>query len=85
MSKASFIKIFVFLGAVVLLSACDKTCDASKESVCEAYVPANESCQTTYSKWFYDEGSNTCQLVTYTGCTQRGFESEAACQVCICD
>jgi hypothetical protein len=85
MSGTSFIKMLVFASSVILFSACDKECDASKAEACEVYVPANESCQTQFKRWFYDESSNSCQLVEYTGCTQRGFETQSDCQICVCD
>lgn len=85
MPLSSFVKIAAFATAIILFSACDKDCDASKTDACEVYVPANEPCQTEFKRWFYDEGSNSCQLVEYTGCTQRGFETQSDCQVCVCD
>lgn len=85
MSGTRFIKLFLLIGSVTFFASCEKDCDASKATVCEERVPANETCKTKFKRWFYDEGSNTCQIVEYTGCSQRGYATEGECQICVCD
>ena len=46
--------------------------------------PQDELCQAYFERWFFDENSNTCQLIGYSGCSETGFASQEDCQQCLC-
>ncbi|RQO32173.1 hypothetical protein DBR32_00735 [Taibaiella sp. KBW10] len=78
-------KIYLIILACVLigLSACSKKC-ATEGAACEDTVPTNELCKAYFQRWFYNPQTNSCELKGYSGCSAKGFASEAACSTCAC-
>ena len=69
----------------LLFIQCDKNC-AEKPSTCEEQ-PASSgiTCQAYWESWVYDEATNNCEYVGYSGCGPIGFETEKECEACECN
>ncbi|HLU18293.1 MAG TPA: BPTI/Kunitz domain-containing protein [Edaphocola sp.] len=44
----------------------------------------NQACQAIFNRWFYNQQTNTCELISYTGCDASGFKTEEECMACKC-
>jgi len=77
-------KKLIILAIIAMTSlGCEPDCEDQAEACTE--VPAmNEDCDAYFMRWFYDDGANTCSQIGYSGCEQYGFETQAACEACIC-
>ncbi len=64
------------------LLACDK-CDAPT-GACAESAPTDEVCQAYFQRWFYQEGSNSCEQISYSGCEAYGFATKEECESCKC-
>ncbi len=76
-----------FLLAITLtlgLSSCSKECETTNP-VCNESAPTAEICLAVFQRWFYNEETNSCEQITYSGCSEYGFETKAACQECECN
>jgi hypothetical protein len=71
----------IFLFSLSIIS-CKKKCE-SQIATC-AETPPNELCQAVFSRWFYNKDKNKCELITYSGCSQKGFSTEKECEECQC-
>lgn len=75
------------VGALLLSSAaCRRDHDFhhschSSQPACMDTVP-NEACQAVFQRWFFDQNTQTCRQVTYSGCSARGFATQAECVEC---
>lgn len=82
-------KIVLFVAAAGTLAfgatSCSKTCEAFTNQKCKDRVPTKEACQAQYKRWFYNQQEDKCRLVEYTGCSDKGFVSEADCNSCKCN
>jgi hypothetical protein len=74
------------LSIAILLSFsnCKKECEPTN-TTCNDTVPTNELCLAYFSRWFYNSSSNKCELIGYSGCSQKGFETEQECEACLCN
>lgn len=72
------------IAATTIFAACKQDC-AVTNSRCEERPPVGEACLAYFERWFYNEGSNSCELISYSGCSQKGFETKAECEACVCD
>ena len=82
--KKFFFK-FLFLQVFFLLS-CSKnetTCEPTNVT-CNETVPTNELCQAYFTRWFFDKNTNSCSQKSYSGCSQKGFETKVDCENCKC-
>jgi Kunitz/Bovine pancreatic trypsin inhibitor domain len=72
--------------SIVLTStfACKKDCTRSQSTACNETVPTGELCQAYFQRWFYNPSTNTCTLVGYSGCSQKGFATKIECDSCLC-
>lgn len=52
---------------------------------CSQVPPTNEICLAFFQKWFYDNQSKTCNMVSYSGCSDLGFKTKVECEACNCD
>jgi hypothetical protein len=75
---------FLFLTAILFIGACQKNCDNAL-ATCSERPPNNEACAAYFERWFYNAGTNQCELIGYSGCGAYGFATEAECQACLCD
>jgi len=72
----------------ILLSitiACEKgkDCD-NKDLVCKEIPPTDEACRAYFTRWFYNEETNSCEEIGYSGCSAYGFETKEECENCGC-
>lgn len=49
---------------------------------CRDTVPTSELCQAAFQRWFYNPNHNNCELISYSGCSQKGFASKEDCEKC---
>lgn len=77
--------LFCLLGITFVLgmSSCNRNCNPS-DAVCHDSPPLDEACQAAFNRWFFDKTQNSCQLVAYSGCSQKGFASQQECEACKC-
>jgi len=76
--------IFLFLSIITLSwTACENENCYPVE--CEVQPPTDDPCDGIFQEWFYNITTNTCELIEYSGCGGHGFETQAACEVCICN
>lgn len=75
--------LLLFLTVAILFS-CSKKCDEVKPAACSDVPPTNEACLAAFQRWFYQSGSSTCELVSYSGCGQYGFDTKEDCESCRC-
>ena len=59
---------------------CDDT-----NTACSQVPPTNEICSAFFQKWFYDNQTKRCNLVSYSGCSDLGFKTKKECEACNCD
>ncbi|RQO32175.1 hypothetical protein DBR32_00745 [Taibaiella sp. KBW10] len=78
-------KAYLTILAVLLigLSSCSKKCKTAG-GACNDTVPTNEACLAYFQRWFYNPQTNTCELKAYSGCSAKGFATEAECNTCKC-
>lgn len=74
----------VIFVAIVGLMACKKDCNC-QPAACSEVPPTDEACQAYFQRWFYDAASNSCTQIGYSGCSQKGFATQAECEACKCD
>lgn len=72
----------ILLLAIASLSACKKECDSSVPA-CKDQPPTNEMCAAAFNRWFYNAQTNQCQLISYSGCSQKGFATKQDCDGCV--
>lgn len=82
MMKRRFTSITAFATLFVLLS-CSKDCEPDLAKCNE--VPESGICAAYQEGWFFDKGANTCQKIGFSGCYDRGFETEQECNECKCN
>ena len=80
MRNLSFILPFISL----LLLSCNKDEDTISSPTCSDTPPQDELCQAAFSRWFYDQSTNSCSQIGYSGCSQKGFASLEECEECKC-
>ena len=66
------------------LTNCSKDCEP-KISICSETPPAGELCQAYFNRFFYSEDKNKCEQIGYSGCSQKGFETQEECEECECN
>lgn len=75
--------IFAVLGiAMILFASCKKSECVAVDERCNDTPPTQEMCTAHFERWFYNASTNTCVLVPYSGCSVKGFETEAECNSC---
>lgn len=67
-----------------LLISCDKDCEYPTD-VCKERPPTNELCEAAFNTWFYNEETNSCEQIGYSGCNAYGFATKSECEACICN
>ncbi len=77
-------RIILLLLAGMALGSCKKECTLNN-STCKDFPPTGELCTASFSRWFYDQESNSCEQIGYSGCSVRGFATQQECEQCACD
>lgn len=75
--------------SVYLAACCFAGCNKANNcttatGACSDTPPTNEACAAYFERWFYNASENTCEQIGYSGCSQKGFETQAACEKCKC-
>ncbi|MGB0934060.1 MAG: BPTI/Kunitz domain-containing protein [Lishizhenia sp.] len=42
-------------------------------------------CLAYFESWFYNESTNQCEKIGYSGCNANGFETKEECELCACN
>jgi hypothetical protein len=74
--------ILLLCGVVVLSASCKRTCTV-KEDTCSDRPPTDELCEAYFERWFYNSRTDKCELIGYSGCSQKGFATKRACESCV--
>lgn len=77
-------KVLIIAVLGIALSSCKKKCDAPTGKCAESNI-TNEACLAQFQSWFYNEQSHKCELLSYSGCSPKGFETEQDCGQCLCN
>jgi hypothetical protein len=77
-------KILLFPAFLALIFSCEKDCNQIVSSACNDEVPI-ELCQAVFNRWFFNNESNSCEEISYSGCSAKGFETLEDCEQCKCD
>ena len=72
------------LSAVLLLMSCSKNCPEAEMATCLDTPPTEELCQAYFERWFFSKKSNACEMIAYSGCSEKGFDSQLDCEACAC-
>ncbi len=72
----------IFLG-LILSCEKNKNCEISNPA-CAEVPPTNELCDAYFTRWFYNEATNTCEQISYSGCNVYGFATKEECESCGC-
>lgn len=84
MKTMKYFFLFTVLSVAVLSGSCKKKdCDL-KITQCSETPPTNEACQAAFNRWFFNEDANACELIGYSGCSQKGFATQEECEACKC-
>ncbi len=73
--------LLLFLAAAA--AGCKKSCDTRQPAACNDVPPTGELCNAVFSRWFYNAQTGQCQLIQYSGCSQKGFATQQECQSCV--
>lgn len=77
-------KVLLF-AMLLILTSCEEECPATNNPACEEIAPTNEVCAAYFSRWFYDESTKSCEEISYSGCSEKGFGTKEACETCLCN
>ena len=51
-------------------------------ATCNDTPPVGEFCLAYFERWFYNKNTKKCDKIGYSGCSQRGFTTQAECENC---
>ena len=77
--------LMVFIFSIFTIPSCQNDCEMSNDPVCLETPPTDELCLAAFERWFYVEATSQCELIGYSGCSQKGFATEEACTSCGCN
>ena len=74
--------LILICSGLLLLSSCKEDCTISETSVCQVTPPDpnQATCTAYWETWFYDQATNSCQKIGYSGCSPVGFETQEECE-----
>ncbi|MBP6089667.1 MAG: hypothetical protein KA521_00310 [Crocinitomicaceae bacterium] len=78
-------QLIVFIFIVFSSVSCTKDCTDSQQTKCSATPETGTICAAYFESWFYNQGTNTCELIGYSGCSPVGFETKEECESCDCN
>ncbi len=79
-------KKLVIIVSLVSLSfnyGCKGSCVNEEIAACKDTVP-EEACLVAFTNWFYDAKSQSCQEISYSACSPKGFTTKVECDECKC-
>lgn len=78
-------QLIIITALLLSFSSCTKDCTNSQQAACMETPATGTTCAAYFESWFYNQGTNTCELIGYSGCSPVGFETKAACENCGCN
>lgn len=81
--KRKILTLIILLISILGLTNCANDCE-QRISTCTERPPTDELCTAAFDRWFYNEGKNKCEQISYSGCSQNGFETQLECEECKC-
>jgi hypothetical protein len=76
--------LFCFTAIIALLS-CEQEQECDNISACTEDPPPAQTCMAYWESWFYNDETNSCELIGYSGCGPAGFETKEECEKCGCN
>lgn len=83
MKQNLLLKGLLLFGTSLVINCSSRDCGPAPAK-CAEVPPTNEICSANFTRWFYNEGTSKCEQITYTGCSQKGFETLQECEACKC-
>ncbi len=85
----NFTALLMILTGAILITCTDdpvkNDCVQIDSEICEQTVPTDEICAAYFQRWFYNKKSSSCKRISYSGCSQFGFETKIECEACKCN
>lgn len=78
-------RLIVSIALVFCCYSCTKDCANSQQAKCLETPDTGTTCAAYFESWFYNQGTNTCELIGYSGCSPVGFTTKVACESCACN
>lgn len=75
--------LLITIAFLTSMSACTKKCE-NLNPRCSEKEPTTELCLAVFERWFYNEKTNKCEQISYSGCSKLGFETKVECEECEC-
>jgi hypothetical protein len=82
MRNKILITIVVF--GLMVIHSCSKDCEPSLAG-CNDQPDEAGLCAAYFESWFFNKENNSCEKISYSGCSEIGFETKQACEECKCD
>lgn len=82
--KKNILKSLILSMVMFIVISCSKDCEP-KITTCNETPPTDELCQAAFQRWFYNKDKNKCEQIGYSGCSQKGFETQQECEECECN
>jgi hypothetical protein len=76
-------KLFFSLSIMVAFAACNKKDCNCETGACNDTPPTEEACMAHFSRYFYNKESKSCELKSYSGCSEKGFATLEDCNKCL--
>lgn len=76
--------IFPIIAFAIFSCSKQKECGVS-DPTCLETVPHDELCQAAFNRYFFNPETEECEQISYSGCSQKGFETLQECQECECN
>lgn len=78
-------QLFIIFLLLIFSLSCEKNKDCgNNDAACTETPPTDEICTASFLRWFYNEESNSCEQIGYSGCEAYGFETKDECEDCLC-
>jgi hypothetical protein len=81
--KSNILTFTIFLAFTFGLTNCKKNCETTIDT-CKEKPPTTELCLAYFNRWFYNKDKNKCEQIGYSGCSEKGFETQKECNACEC-
>lgn len=78
-------QLIVIFSLLFCTVSCTKDCTDSQQTKCSETPVTGTTCAAYFESWFYNQGTNTCELIGYSGCSPVGFTTKEECESCDCN
>ena len=72
------------VSVLITFSSCGPICENNRQVRCKE-KPESGLCAAYFETWFYNKQEDACELISYSGCSAKGFATELECNECKCD